>query len=89
LIPKTAWRPQPQIQILGQLRSALPRSITQVTFCLRLQAPGDASEQVLAIRRRRIFSEQLSVADLQLLRLQVAQVFDFLPQGFVHGYGLL
>jgi hypothetical protein len=88
-IPKTTWSPQPQIHILGQLSGTLFRSLRQATFGLRLQTPGDAPKQMLAIRRWRIFSKQSSVASLQLLGLQLAQVLDFLPQGFVHVYGLL
>ena len=72
LVPEAARRSQSQIEIIGELGSTLACPLAQISFGLRLQAPGDPAKQMGIIPRPRLFSKQLLAACLQGLRLQLA-----------------
>src|SRR5689334_23022395 len=57
LAPEAARRTQSQIKIVGKLCSALACPLAQISFGLRLQAPGDSPKHMRSIRGGRCFSE--------------------------------
>jgi hypothetical protein len=89
LTPEAVGSAHSQIHIVCDLCGSFLRSFTQIAFRSSLHAPGDAPEQVRTIGRRRRFSKQLPVAQLQLPDLQLAQALDFGMQNCVHGLSLV
>ena len=61
LVPEAARRSQSQIEIIGELGSTLACPLAQISFGLRLQAPGDPPKEMRSIEGRRCFSEQITI----------------------------
>jgi hypothetical protein len=59
------WRAEAQIRVIGKLEGSPPRSLAQISFRLGLQAPGDASEQKLAVRGPRFLPSPGSFRSLR------------------------
>jgi hypothetical protein len=74
---KALRRAESEIRVVGDLHCPSSGSFTQISRGLGLQAPGDASEQKLPVRRSRFLAEDLVVSDAQSGGFQLPKVIDF------------
>jgi hypothetical protein len=58
---ETAWRDDPQVGVVGDLLGPEPGTFGETSFGECLQAPGNLSEQMLAMSRLRLLLKQFAI----------------------------